>query len=128
MGNGIADLRGTENMVNDEDVKTLHGRIDNMTSKFEKCNGEVVEKLNKLLMDVALITKTCEHRGKSCATHVCEIDTMLRGNGRKGVLVRLEALEQCSTGKEKFSWFVIGILGTGSVSLVIAMLMRLFGS
>ena len=115
----------TEQMTSNDDVKTLHSRIDALTIKFEKCNGEVISTLNKIATDVAIIKKTCDTRGKTCATHVDDMDVTLRGNGKDGVLTRLGKLEQRSTGKEKFAYLIIGALAAGSVSLGVAMVMYL---
>lgn len=111
-------------MANDKDIETLHKRIDKLTSKFEKCNGEVVDKLNVIYTAVEVIKKTCETRGKTCARHVTELDTMVRGNGKKGILTRLEKLETTTTSKEKFAFLIIGAAVTGCVSLILTLLFK----
>lgn len=121
-----------ERIAKEDDVRTLHSRIDAMTAKFEKCNGEVVSKLNSIATDVAVIKKTCEQRGKTCAVHVEKMDKILRGNGGNGVLTRLTAQEQKSKelekrglGKEKFAYLIIGALIAGSFSLGVTLIIKL---
>ncbi|MEA1999534.1 MAG: hypothetical protein U9N61_09495 [Euryarchaeota archaeon] len=124
----------TEQMANDEDVKTLHSRVDAMTKKFETCNGQVVDKLNNIATDTALIKKTCETRGKTCSVHVDDMDKTLRGNGGEGVLTRLatnekrcDDIEKRAAGKEKFAYLIIGALTAGMFSLGVALIMKLVG-
>lgn len=117
-----------DSMAEDKDIETLHKRIDKLTEKFDKCNGEVVAKLNNIFTSVEVIKKTCETRGKTCAEHVTELDTMMRGNGKEGVLVRLGNLEQKSVGKEKFAYLTIGALFAGCFSLIVALIIHFFGS
>lgn len=119
------DKNGTEDMAEDKDVETLHKRIDKMTDRFEKCNGDVMEKLNAIQSDVNVIKTTCKSRGETCAKHVVELDKTVRGNGKNGLATRVTSLEQRSTGKEKFAYLVIGILGTAAVSVVVALIAHL---
>jgi tetrahydromethanopterin S-methyltransferase subunit G len=116
-------------MVEDKDVETLHKRIDKMTDRFEKCNGAVLDKLNSIQRDVALIKHTCDTRGLTCAIHVEELDKTVRGKGEEGGLItRVTTLEQNSNSKEKFSYLIIGVLGTAAVSVVVALIAHLIGS
>lgn len=122
------EQNGTEDMAEDKDVETLHNRIDKMTIRFEKCNGDVMNKLNAIQNDVNIVKTTCNSRGETCAKHVNELDKTVRGNGKNGLVTRVTSLEQRSTGKEKFAYLVIGILGTAAVSVVVALIAQLISS
>lgn len=113
-------------MTSEKDVETLHSRIDKLAEKFEVCNSEVVKKLTGIHTDVEIIKKTCSTRELTCAKRVNELDIMMRGNGKKGVLTRVETLETKSASKEKFAFLIIGATVTGCISLLIAMIIHFF--
>lgn len=132
MNNDVTQDSEAKQMMDEDDKKILCSRMSAMTAKFEKCNGEVVSKLNKIHTDVAVIKETCKVRGETCAVHVEEMDKTLRGNGGNGVLTRLTAqeqkykeLEKRGSGKEKFAYLVIGALIASSFSLGIALVIKL---
>lgn len=122
------EQNGTESMADNKDVETLHQRIDKLTDRFEICNGDIMNKLNAIQNIVDVIKNTCKSRGETCAKHVVELDRTVRGNGKEGLVTRITSLEQRSTGKEKFAYFIIGVLGTAAVSVIIAFVSHLLSS
>lgn len=114
-------------MVEESDITRIHARIDRLGGKFDDCNHKVLESLSSVISDLKVLTKLFTEREKACKSHTIhtdELDTTLRGNGKKGVLARLAAIEQKDDSKEKFAYLIIGALGSG----VIALIVKLIGS
>lgn len=111
-------------MAEDTSIDRLHERIDEVLTK----SGVMAEKLNALHTDVKVIKEAGRRRDVACITHnrrTDELDVSMRGNGKDGVLVRLRAVEQSGSGKEKFAFLVIGAFVSGIFALGIALLIRL---
>ena len=56
-----------------------------------------------------------------------KLDTMdeaIRGNGKPGIQVRLDRLEQDKLSRSKVTWFVIGTLTTVAGSIAASMIVR----
>jgi hypothetical protein len=87
---------------------------------------KISNKLNELLLDVRVIKNTCKTRGTTCAKHVSDLDVTIRGNGKNGLVTRVNSLEQKSGSREKFVFLIMGSLGVGVISLLIALVINLF--
>ena len=114
-----------EKQVSDEDVKVLHTRINILTEKNSENSKEVVSKLNEIATNVAIIKRTCDMRGTVCAKRVSEMDETLRGNGKSGLLSRVNNLESQRAGKDKFVFLIIGVLATGAISFLVSAIANL---
>lgn len=125
MNGTIEPNAGPVTMPNDRDVDQLHRRIDAMTQKFDACNSDVTKKLNEIHVIVTGVKSTCDSRGKTCAAKVIELDKSVRGNGKEGLTSRVASLEQKGTGKEKFAYLVIGVMGTAAVSILVTLIAHL---
>jgi len=44
-----------------------------------------------------------------------KILSYLEGNGRPGLLLRMDRIEQSKAGISRFAWFVLGILGSAGL-------------
>lgn len=104
------------------DLNRLHARIDNVTKDFNEHCDIIVNKITEIHTEVKLIAQVCKSRGE-VVTH---LEKTIRGNSNPGLTSRVELLENTSNSKEKFGYLVIGCLGTGLVSLLIALIINLF--
>jgi hypothetical protein len=111
-------------MSEDKDIETLHKRIDKITDHFD----QVIIKLNAIQTDVSLIKNNCKTRGETCGRKVIDLDKTIRGNGNHGLVTKVSALEQQNSGKEKFAYLIIGVLGTTLISVGVALISRLISS
>lgn len=50
------------------------------------------------------------------------LDTAIRGNGKPGILLRLDRLEQSEARRNRLIWFVVGAFVTAIVSLALEIL------
>jgi outer membrane murein-binding lipoprotein Lpp len=127
--------KGTEDM-NGEDANRLHQRIDNMSEsfsnqigqaskKFEEASSKIFAAVNDVASDVKVIKSTCKTRGETCARQVQELDKTVRGNGHKGVLVRVESLEEKDRWKGKLIFAVIGCVLTIISGIVILLVVNI---
>ncbi len=99
------------------DSTDVHKRID-----------IVLNKLAELHADVKVIREASSRRDTACLAHnrrTDELDISLRGNGKQGILVRLNAVEQQDSSKEKFAYLIIGALVTGLFSLGLVLVVKL---
>lgn len=99
------------------DSTDVHKRIDT-----------ILDRLAELHTDVKVIKEASSRRDAACLAHnrrTDELDISLRGNGKKGILVRLNVVEQRSSGKEKFAYLIIGALVTGLFSLGVILVVKL---
>ena len=48
-----------------------------------------------------------------------KLDEAVRGNGKPGILIRLDRLEQDAKRQAKLVWLLLGAVVTGSVSLLV---------
>ena len=60
----------------------------------------------------------CKDEFSELHTKLDTIDVALRGNGKPGIQVRLDRLEQERLSRSKVTWFVIGCIATlaGSIA------------
>lgn len=110
------------------ETKHLQENLTRLSTRFDKNTGEIFTKLNKIHTDVEVIKTTCEQRSETCAKRVINLDKTIRGNSGSGLLTRVKTLENQSSTKEKFVWLIVGVLGTGLVSLLIALVVNLIKS
>lgn len=115
--------------MNDELViQRLHDRVDSVLNKVEKSNQTITERLSDLHADVKVIKETSELREEACKKHNDKtemLDVSIRGNGKKGVLTRLNEVEKRSNTKDKIAYIVIGALTSGVFALVIALITKI---
>ena len=62
----------------------------------------------------------CKQEFAELHTKLDVIDVALRGNGKPGIQVRLDRLEQERISRSKVTWFIIGALTTVAGSIVSA--------
>ena len=74
------------------EFRVLHKRLDNEAAERKEQNELVNSKLDK-------------------------IDSTIRGNGKIGILTRLDRLEQMQIFKSKLFWVGVGIAGTVLVKI-----------
>ena len=118
----------TEHMSGDDEVTRLRKRIADLLEKFEKSNEIVARRLTELHTDVKVIKEGSKRRDLACTAHhlhTDKLDISLRGNGKEGILVRLNAMEQRGSGKERFAYTIIGALISGMLALGIALIIKL---
>ncbi len=62
----------------------------------------------------------CKHEFDKIIDKLDAIDESIRGNGKPGIQVRLDRLEQHRINRSKATWFIIGALTTVAGSIVSA--------
>ena len=62
----------------------------------------------------------CKAEFAELHTKLDTIDVALRGNGKPGIQVRLDRLEQERISRSKVTWFIIGCITTIAGSIVTA--------
>ena len=62
----------------------------------------------------------CKDEFAELHTKLDTIDVALRGNGKPGIQVRLDRLEQERISRSKVTWFIIGCVTTIAGSIVTA--------
>lgn len=115
-------------MADSTDVTRLHDRIDEVLEKFEESNKVMANKLTELHTDVKVIKEAGKQRDLACTAHnrrTDKLDVSIRGNGKEGVLVRLNAVEQRGLGKERFAYLIIGALVSGLFALGLTIIIKL---
>ena len=66
----------------------------------------------------------CKDEFAELHTKLDVIDVALRGNGKPGIQVRLDRLEQDKLSRSKALWFVIGALTTIAGSVTTTLIVR----
>lgn len=92
------------------DAAELGKKIEVLFEKFDRFSSETSIKLNALHVDVVVIKKELHH--------IEQIDKIVRGNGG-GLVTRVTRLEDKGSGKEKWSFLVIGGLISGLIALIL---------
>jgi len=61
----------------------------------------------------------CKDEFTQVHTKLDKLDESIRGNGKPGILVRLDRLEQRDAKRNKFFWIVVGSLISAAILFVI---------
>jgi len=77
------------------------------------------------------MTDCSEHYESICKSEFAElhrkldrIDEALRGNGRPGLQMRMDRLEQDRLGRSRFFWLAMGTVGTCAATAVAMLIAR----
>ena len=62
--------------------------------------------------------EACQKHFQAIHTKLDRMDEALRGNGRPGLQMRLDRLEQDRLGRSKFFWLAMGTVGTCAATAV----------
>ena len=62
---------------------------------------------------------TCKNKLAEIYHKLDSLDTAIRGNGKPGILLRLDRLEQNEARRKRLAWFIIGAFVTAMVSLIL---------
>ena len=65
----------------------------------------------------------CKNEFVELHTKLDIIDVALRGNGKPGIQVRLDRLEQEKLSRSKVTWFLVGIAGTVGGAVLTSLVM-----
>ena len=68
--------------------------------------------------------KHCQQQFDILFEKLDRIDVAIRGNGKPGIQVRLDRLEQERISRSKVTWFVIGCITTIAGSIATSMIVR----
>lgn len=63
----------------------------------------------------------CKNEFQELHTKLDRMDIAIRGNGKVGLMTRLDRLEQERLFRSKLMWFILGSFGTAIASTVIAL-------
>jgi len=66
---------------------------------------------------------TCKDAFRQLFSTLERIDEALRGNGKPGLTLRVDRLEQRANTLSQFKWLAIGATASGVVSLVVGMIL-----
>ena len=61
----------------------------------------------------------CRKQWESIHRKLDRLDEAIRGNGRPGILIRLDRLEQDARRQGKLIWLMVGTVATGVASAVV---------
>ena len=64
-------------------------------------------------------TKQCGEHFQALHQKLDRLDEAIRGNGRPGVLIRLDRLEQDAKRQAKLIWLIIGAAATGVMTAIV---------
>ena len=62
---------------------------------------------------------TCRNELAELHRKIDSLDAAIRGNGKPGIYLRLDRLEQNEARRKRLAWFVIGAFVTAMVSLIL---------
>ena len=60
----------------------------------------------------------CERQFEGIHRKLDRLDEAIRGNGRPGILIRLDRLEQNARRQARLLWLIVGAIATGATSAV----------
>ena len=60
----------------------------------------------------------CRHELKELSRRIEQLDESIRGNGKPGIQVRLDRLEQIEAGRKRLTWAVVGAFISAGASAV----------
>ena len=60
----------------------------------------------------------CRHELKELSRRIEQLDESIRGNGKPGIQVRLDRLEQIEAGRKRLTWAVAGAFISAGASAV----------
>jgi len=66
---------------------------------------------------------TCKGNFERVFNTLDHIDESVRGNGKPGILIRLDRLEQRAKGEARLKWLAISATVSGVVSLVVGVIL-----
>ena len=68
--------------------------------------------------------EACEKQFESIHSKLDRLDEAVRGNGRPGITVRLDRLEQDAKRQGKLIWLVVGAVTAALASGIVALIVR----
>ena len=66
----------------------------------------------------------CQNHFEGIHSKLDRLDEAVRGNGRPGITVRLDRLEQDARRQGKLIWLIVGAVVTASMSGIVAWIVR----
>jgi len=58
----------------------------------------------------------CRHELKELSRRIEQLDNAIRGNGKPGIYLRLDRLEQVEAGRKRLTWIVVGAFVSAGAS------------
>ncbi|MFW6062407.1 MAG: hypothetical protein ACOC93_06320 [Planctomycetota bacterium] len=72
------------------------------------------------MTDTEQYDRVCKGEFDQLHRKLDRLDEAIRGNGKPGILIRLDRLEQSARRQARLVWLIIGAFVTSGVSLLIA--------
>ncbi len=67
----------------------------------------------------------CKNEFAEIKDKIDRLDEAIRGNGRPGLMVRIDRLEQSESKRMKLLWLIAASVFTGSVSLTVTLIIEI---